>query len=112
VGFRIRLSSGHHNLGIEPRETGRPAEAEAEYRAALAISQASVDEYSAVVEGRENLASTHYDLGILLAFAGRTSEAESEYRAAMTAYGRWSTRIPGIARRAPGSPMSTTTSAT
>ena len=46
--------------------TGKPAEAEAEYRKAMAIQQKLADDNPAVTEFRSNLAMSHNNLGWLL----------------------------------------------
>ena len=63
--------------------TGRPAEAEAEYREALAIRRKLVDDNPADTEFRNRLAVSHNNLGILLSQTGKPSEAEAEYREAL-----------------------------
>ena len=52
-----------HNLGILLSNTGKPAEAEAEYRKAMAIHQKLVDDNPAVTDFRSNLARSHNNLG-------------------------------------------------
>ena len=63
--------------------TGKPAEAEAEYRKALAIWQKLADDNPAVTGFRSSLADSHFDLGILLSNTGKPAEAEAEYRKAL-----------------------------
>ena len=77
------LADSHNNLGILLSETGRPAEAEAEYRTALAIQQKLADDNPAVTEFRSDLAGSHNNLGNLLSADGQAAEAEAEYRAAL-----------------------------
>ena len=64
-------------------ETGKPAEAEAEYRKALAIYQKLADDNPAVTEFRSRLADSHNNLGWLLSNTGKPAEAEAEYRKAL-----------------------------
>ena len=59
---------------------GQAAEAEAEYRQALAIYQKLADDNPAVSEFRSGLADSHINLGILLSETGKPTEAEAEYR--------------------------------
>ena len=57
----------HNNLGIEYERSGRPREAEAEYRAAIA--------------SKPDLPEAHYNLGHLcLALPGRAEEAIASFR--------------------------------
>jgi len=67
-------------------QTGRPAEAEAEYRTALAILAALAEANPAVADFRNNLASIHHNLGLLLGGMGRPAEAEAEYRRALAVF--------------------------
>ena len=53
----------HNNLGILLSSTGKPSEAEAEYRKALAIQQKLADDNPAVTEFRSRLALSHNNLG-------------------------------------------------
>ena len=46
--------------------TGKPAEAEAEFRKGLAIQQKLADDNPAVTDFRSRLASSHNNLGVLL----------------------------------------------
>jgi tetratricopeptide (TPR) repeat protein len=59
---------------------GRPAEAEAEFRKALAMFRRLVDDDPGSPYFRKNLAISHDWLGVLLHQAGRLSEAEAELR--------------------------------
>ena len=63
--------------------TGKPAEAEAEYRKALALWQKLADDNPAVTEFRSSLAWSHHALGNLLSNTGKPAEAEAEYRKAL-----------------------------
>ena len=65
------------------RDTGKPAEAEAEFRKALAIRQKLADDNPAVTDFRSRLADSHINLGILLSETGKPAEAEAEYRKAL-----------------------------
>ena len=69
--FRSSLATSHNNLGSLLAQTGKPAEAEAEYRTALAIQQKLADDNPAVTEFRSRLADSHNNLGVLLSETGR-----------------------------------------
>ena len=77
------LASSHNNLGSLLSSTGKPAEAEAEYRKALAIQQKLADDNPAVTDFRSSLANSHNNLGVLLSSTGKPAEAEAEYRKAL-----------------------------
>ena len=64
-------------------KTGKPAEAEAEYRKALAIWQKLADDNPAVTDFRSSLACSHRNLGDLLSKTGKPAEAEAEFRKAL-----------------------------
>ena len=67
-------------LGNVLWQAGKPAEAEAEYRQALAIDQKLVDDHPGVPELRVRLAGSHEALGGLMSQTGKPGEAEAEYR--------------------------------
>ena len=65
-------------------EMGKPSEAEAECRKALAIRQKLADENAAVTQFQSNLAASHHNLGHRCCrVLGKTSEAEAELRKAL-----------------------------
>ena len=70
-------------IGLLLSDTGRPTEAEAEYRRALAIQGKLAAENPAVTEFRSRLAQSHDGLGWLLMEAGRPSEAVAEFGRAL-----------------------------
>ena len=73
--FRSRLALSHNNLGIVLKDTGKPAEAEVEYRAALAIFQKLADDNPTVSDFRSRLSRIHYSrLGELLCEAGKPAQ--------------------------------------
>jgi hypothetical protein len=78
-------------------ETGKPAEAEAEHRAAISIRQKLADNNPAVTEFRNWLAQSHDNLGWLLSGTGKPAEAEAEYRRALEFFGKLSTDNPKVA---------------
>ena len=71
-------------LGILLAENHRFAEAEAEYRAALALYEKLAKENPSAYE--PNVAATRNNLGNLLKNTNRMTEAEAEYRAALALY--------------------------
>ncbi len=77
-------------------ETGKPAEAEAECRKALAIRQKLADDNPAVTEFRTRLAHSHYNLGDLLSKTGKPAEAEAEFRKAMALHQKLADDDPAI----------------
>jgi tetratricopeptide (TPR) repeat protein len=77
------LGNHHHNLGLLLKNTGKPAEAEAEYRKAQAIFQKLADASPDVNVFRANLAECHYNLGDLLSATGKPAEAVADYRKAL-----------------------------
>ena len=81
--YRSSLAGAHHNLAKLLSETGRSADAEGEYRKAIAISRSVTEEAPAVTQYLEYLANHHNNLGLLLAQKGRPTEAEAELREAI-----------------------------
>ena len=97
----------HHNLGSLLSATGKPSEAEAEYRRAIAISQKVVDSNPAVTDFRVFLANHHTQLGNMLSNTGKPSEAEAEHRKALRIRQKLaddSPAVPRIPRRPGGQP--------
>ena len=96
TGFRDSLAHNHINLGHVLSSMGKPSEAEAEYRQALAIYQKLADDNPAVTDFRSYLASSHYSLGILLRETGKPAEAEAEYRKAMAIHQKLADDNPAV----------------
>ena len=94
--FRSDLAASHVNLGILLSDTGKPAEAEAEFRKALAIRQKLADDNPAVTEFRSGLADSHNDLGILLSNTGKPAEAEAEFRKALAIWQKLADDNPAV----------------
>ena len=63
---------------------GKPAEAEAEYKKALAILQKLADDNPAVTGFRDDLAASHSNLVAVLWSTGKLAEAEAECRTGLT----------------------------
>jgi len=84
--FVSDLARSRHNLGYVLAESGKPTEAEAEYRKAMAVHQKLVDRDPAVIGFRAELANNLLDLGILLSETGRPAQSEAEYRRTIALY--------------------------
>jgi tetratricopeptide (TPR) repeat protein len=100
-------AADHSNLGAVLRAAGRPAEAEAAYRHAIALDP--------------GFAAAHYNLGNLLADMDRPDDAEANYRAAIAAQPKYAEaynalgtmlqRSGALRSRRPTGPMRTPISA-
>ncbi len=77
------MAWSHRGLAELLSKTGKPAEAEAEYRKALAIRQKLSDDNPADTGLRSSLADFHFNHGILLSGTGKPAEAEAEFRKAL-----------------------------
>jgi tetratricopeptide (TPR) repeat protein len=77
------LATTLNRIGLLLADTGRPGEAEAEYRRALAILRDLAEDHSTLTGFRSLLAQVHTNLGALLSELGRPAEAAAEYRAAL-----------------------------
>src|SRR5262245_66485806 len=75
-----------------------PAEAEPEFRTALAIQQKLADENAAVVDIRNYLANIHLHLGNVLRLTDKVSAAEAEFHEAMAIYQKLIDQYPAITR--------------
>jgi tetratricopeptide (TPR) repeat protein len=75
---------------------GQRAEAEAEYRKALALKEKLAADFPAVPVHRRDLAVTHNNLGALLRNQGKRAEAEAEYRGALALYERLAADFPAV----------------
>ena len=74
---------------------GKAAEAEAEYRKALAIRQKLADDNPAVTEFRNALADCHSNLGSILPQTGKPAAAESEHQKALAIRRKLAEAEPG-----------------
>jgi serine/threonine protein kinase/Flp pilus assembly protein TadD len=95
-GLRAGLAGSHHNLGLLLAGLGKRAEAEKEYRQALALYEKLAADFPAVPEYRHDLASSHNNLGALLAGLGKRAEAEKEYRQALALYEKLAADFPAV----------------
>ena len=68
------------------REAGRPAEALAAHKAALAMRQSLVDAYPAVSLLQGDLANSLNETGDVLRLVGRTAEAQVSYERALAIF--------------------------
>ncbi len=104
---RRDLGDTVNRIGRLLANTGRPREAEAEYRKALAIRQALADENPDVSEFRSSLAASHNNLGLVLADTGRAPEGEAEQRKALAIRqaGRPESRRLALPRARGGQPL-------
>ena len=75
-----------NELGIVLWQTGKPAEAEPEFRAALAIQRKLADDNPGNTNFRMFLANSRVHLGNVLKLTGKVSGAEAEFRFAMAIY--------------------------
>ena len=83
TGFRQWLAESHFSHGVLLSNGGIPAEAEAEYRKAVAIYQKLIDDNPADTGFRQRLAESHFNHGVLLSNEGKPAEAEAEFRTAV-----------------------------
>jgi eukaryotic-like serine/threonine-protein kinase len=75
-----------NELGIVLWQTGKPAEAEPEFRTAIAIQQKLADDNPGNTAFRVLLANSRVHLGNVLKLMGKVSDAEAEFRVAMAIY--------------------------
>jgi tetratricopeptide (TPR) repeat protein len=81
--FRYRLGGSHRALGDVLVRMGKLAEAEAEYRASIAINQNLVNDNPAEPRYRNRLAMSHQGLGVLLFRTDKATGAEAAFRTAI-----------------------------
>ena len=92
--FRNRQAFGHLGLGWLLSITGKPPEAEAEFRTALEIQQKLADDNPSVTEFRADLAVSHNDLGWLLSHTDKPADGKAEYRKCWKSSRSYSTTTP------------------
>ena len=83
-------------IGLVLSSTGKPSEAEVEYRTSLAIQQKLAEENPAVTLLSSELAQSHDNFAVLLRQKGKPREAEAEYRAALVIRQKLADENPGI----------------
>ena len=83
-------------MGTLLSETGKPAEADAQYRKSLALRQKLADDNPAMIEFRHKLAVSHNNLGFLLSKMGKLAEAEAEYRKAVSLFQKLADDNPAV----------------
>jgi tetratricopeptide (TPR) repeat protein len=88
--------ANHHNLALVLLHTGRPAEAEAEFRQALAIAQKLADEHPERFYDRSILAWIHLNLGNLYSGNDRMEEAEASLKQAIGILERLTAEHPDL----------------
>ncbi len=91
---RALRADGSYEVGIIRSRLGELAEAEPEYRRAVALLTRLVDESPGLAEPRHKLANALDRLGALLAALERPTEAEAEYRRAIAVWDRLATDFP------------------
>jgi tetratricopeptide (TPR) repeat protein len=97
-GARLDLAETVRQIGAVLVYTGKPAEAEPEFRTSLPIFQKLVDGEPAVAEFRRGLADTHRQLGKALLMTGNPAGAEAELRRALALYRKLADDNPAIPR--------------
>ncbi len=84
-----------NRIGALLWQTGKPAEAEAEFRKALVIRQKLADDNPAVTEFRSALPDCHSNLGCILPQTGKPAAAESEHQKALAIRRKLAEADPG-----------------
>jgi tetratricopeptide (TPR) repeat protein len=95
--FRRRLAQSHAVLGLILNEAGRVREAEAAYRAAVAVQKKLVVDFPTSRDYRRALAAIHSDLATLLTGLGQWAEAEVAYREVLTVREQLAADFPTVA---------------
>jgi eukaryotic-like serine/threonine-protein kinase len=85
-----------NELGIVLWQTGKPAEAEPEFRTALAIQQQLADDNPGNTDFCVFLANSRVHLGNVLKLTGKVSDAEAEFRIAMAIYQKLADEKPAV----------------
>src|SRR5205823_6697122 len=84
-------------LGFVHKDSGKIAEAEEAYKAALLIWEKLARAYPDVVNHQKNLAARYTNLGYLYKEGGRPAEAAPAFRAAAEVSARLSRQHPDVA---------------
>ena len=77
--FRNNVGNAHNVLGLVLSRTGKPAEAEAEFRKALPIIQKLADDNPTAPFLRDNLSTVLHNLAVAVRLLGRSAEARDCY---------------------------------
>jgi serine/threonine-protein kinase len=96
AAVRYELAVVMGNMAILLDFMGKPQEAEAEYRAAITITQMLIDEYPTNGKYRDSQARNHNKLAGNLLEAGRSKEAQAEYRAALALWRVLAEEYPAV----------------
>jgi eukaryotic-like serine/threonine-protein kinase len=94
-GVRIEVGRSQRAVAALLHSTGRLAEAEAQYREALAI-YAKLAAENPATDFRSSLASSHSSVGYLLSTTGQPAEAEAQYREALAIYAKLAAENPAV----------------
>jgi hypothetical protein len=76
TSFRRQLALNHELFGWLNGQTGKRADVETAYRAAMAIWQKLADEHPTITDFRIGLARAHDNLAVVLLRTGRRAAAE------------------------------------
>jgi serine/threonine protein kinase/tetratricopeptide (TPR) repeat protein len=93
---RSCLALSHLGTGLVHSETGKPEEAMASYRKALAIRQKLADLNPAVTRFQTDLANSHRILGLLLWNTGKPEEAMLAFRQGLAIFQKLADANPAI----------------
>src|SRR5262249_58362527 len=80
---RQQRATSHSNLGVLFRDLGKGAEAEKQFRQALAIRQKLAADFPSASAHRQGLAESHYSLGLVLNEPGKREQAQEQLRKAL-----------------------------
>jgi tetratricopeptide (TPR) repeat protein len=94
--FQSDLASSHQMIGYELQLAGKPGEALASYKRALAIRQKLADTNPNVTEFQSNLSSTHQVTGWALNQTGKPAEALMEFELAIAIMQRLADANPSV----------------
>jgi serine/threonine-protein kinase len=92
--YRNELARVHNNRAVLLSGLGRGTEAEAAFRAAVAVREKLVAENPAVPAYRSDLARGQFNLGVLYNGRGRWAEAEAAFRTALGLREQLATEYP------------------
>jgi tetratricopeptide (TPR) repeat protein len=94
--YRYELAGSHNNLGVLLAHLGNRAEAEEQYRQALAIPEKLTADFPTLPAYRRDLARSHNHLGNLLKDLGKRAEAEEQYRQVMAIRDKLAADFPAV----------------